>query len=58
MTLLVAQERRASPWHTIEDDIRWMSREPRHSEAIARGGEDRRAGRTTPWEEVKEELGL
>ena len=58
MTLLVAQERRISPWRTEENDIRWMSGEPRHIAAIARGEEDRHTGRTRPWQEVKEELGL
>ena len=58
MTLLVAQQRLAVPWRTDWDDIRWVSREASHREAIRRGGQDRRVGNTRPWQEVKEELGL
>ena len=58
MTLLIAQAKRLVAWRTNEDDLRLLSREPGHSKAIARGGDDRRAGRTKPWKDVKEELGL
>ena len=58
MTLLVAQEMRSVPWRTDRDDIRWVSREASHREVIRRGGQDRRAGNTRPWQEIKEELGL
>ena len=58
MTLLVAQERRIVPWRTYRDDIRWVSRESSHREAIRRGGQDRHTGNTRPWQEVREKLGL
>ena len=58
MTLFVAQQRFIVPWRTDRDDIRWVSHEASHREAIRRGGQDRRAGNTRPWQEVREELGL
>ena len=57
MTTFVTQQRLAVPWRTNRDDIRWVNHESNHR-AIRRGGQDRRAGDTRPWQEIREELGL
>ena len=58
MTTFVAQQRLAVPWRTDRDDIRWVSHASNHREDIRRGGQDRRAGNSRAWQEVREELGL